>query len=98
MNEEGDVVMEIWRNKFIGENSKQTEAWARERSKFVTQFGDLKRGEDRGGGGADGRSFPRHNMRPCTVRAPKLVWAKNIQYRGFLLFVSYDLMSCEVFT
>ena len=51
-----------------------------------------------GGGGADGRSFPRHNMRPCTVRAPKLVWAKNIQYRGFLLFVSYDLMSCEVFT
>ena len=44
MNEEGDVVMEIWRNKFIGENSNQTEAWARERSTFVKQFGDLKRG------------------------------------------------------
>ena len=92
MNEEGDVVMEIWRNKFIGENSNQTEAWARERSTFVKQFGDLKRG------GADGRGVPRYNVRPCTVRAPNLVWAKNIQYRGFLLFVSYDLMSCEVFT
>ena len=33
-----------------------------------------------------------------TVWTPKLVWEKNIQNLGFLLFPSYDLMSCEVFT
>ena len=83
-------MLEIWRNKFTGENYEQTEAKANERSKFAKQLGGLR--------GAGGRGRPRHNVRPCTVWVPKLAWAKNIQNLGFLLFVSYGPMSCEVFT
>ena len=32
-----------------------------------------------------------------TLWAPKLVWAKKHPKSWFLLFVNYDLMSCEVF-
>ena len=52
--------MEIWRNKFAGENSDQTEEQANERSKlFAKHLEDLR--------GVGGRDVPRHNVRPCTV-------------------------------
>ena len=59
--------MEIWRNKFTGENSELTEA--QQVRQTVGRFGH-----------------------------PSCFGQKNIQNLGFLLFVSYDLMSCEVFT
>ena len=43
-----------------------------------------------------GRGVPRRNVRPCTVQGPKLVWTKNIKNLSFLLFASYDLISCDV--
>ena len=69
MNEEGDAVLEIWRNKFTGQNSEQTEASMNEQSKFAKQLGGLR--------GVGGRDVPRHNRGPCTVWAPILVWAKK---------------------
>ena len=56
-------------NKFTGENSEQIEAYVNERSNFAKQLRGLR--------GAGGRGVPRHNVRPCTVWAPKLVWAKK---------------------
>ena len=44
--------------------------------------------------GAAGRGV----SRLYTVCAPKLAWKKDIQNLQNLLFVSYDLESCEVFT
>ena len=38
MNEEGYAVIEIWRNKFTGENAEQTEAQANERSKLPNSW------------------------------------------------------------
>ena len=55
MNEEGDAVLEVERNKFTGENSKPSEVWVNEQSKL----GGLR--------GAGGRGVPRRNVRPCTV-------------------------------
>ena len=46
-------------------------------------------------GGWQGCSRQRETM---SVRAPKLIWVKNIKNHGFLIFVNYGLMSCEVFT
>ena len=83
MNEEGDAVMEIWRNKFTGENSEQTKTKANEQSKFAKQLACLS--------GAGSRSVPRHNMRPCMVWVPRLVWEKNIHNLSFSKFLDYLL-------
>ena len=44
--------------------------------------------------GSSGRGV----SRSCTICAPKLDWKKDIQNLKSLLFLSYDLMSCEAFT
>ena len=77
MNEEGDAMLKIWRNKFTGENSKQTEASVNERSKFAKQLGGLR--------GAGGSGVPRHNVRPCKVSAHKLPWAKKLPKSLFII-------------
>ena len=40
----GDAVLEICRNNFTGENSEQSEAYAKERSKFAKQLESLGEG------------------------------------------------------
>ena len=79
MNEEGYAVIEIWRNKFTGENAEQTE---REKQ-AAKQLGGLN--------GASGKDVSRHNVRPCTVWAPKLVRAKNIENLGFYYSLAVTL-------
>ena len=80
----------MWRNRFTGENFEQTEAQANERSKFDKRLGGLR--------GTGGRGVPRYNVRRFRYGRPSWFGQKNIQNLGFLLFVSYDLMNCDVFT
>ena len=84
MNEEGDAAMEIWRNK----SSPVKIPSEPRRSKFAKQLGGLR--------GASRRGVPRHNVRLCTVWAPKLVWAKKHPKSRFCVICK--IMSCKLFT